>query len=169
MSKKNMKVMETCPCGSGLVFENCCQPHILGLEKPLTAEKLMRSRYTAFVVGAVDYILETHHPDKKKEIDRQGIKDWSEKSQWLGLEILNTDKGQVGDEEGIVEFAAHYIQEGKTYNHHEVSLFKKVDDSWYFFDIHKNRPVKKDDKVGRNDPCHCGSGMKFKKCHGKAA
>ena len=29
-------------------------------------------------------------------------------------------------------------------------------------------PVRKEATPGRNDPCHCGSGKKFKKCHGAA-
>lgn len=163
------EVLKPCPCGTGINYENCCQPHILGLEKPSSAEKLMRSRYSAFVAGEVDYIMSTHHPEKVKEIDRQGVQDWSDSSQWLGLEILSTDAGGAKDDEGLVEFEAKYIQEGKTYNHKEISLFKKVDGQWYFFDVQKNQPIKKDAKIGRNDPCHCGSGQKFKKCHGKAA
>lgn len=166
---KKSELLQNCPCASGIVFENCCQPKLLGLEKAKTAEELMRARYSAFATGNIDFIMQTHHPEKVKEIDRQAIKDWSEKSQWLGLEMVRTEKGTAKDDEGIVEFIANYIQEGKTYNHHEISLFKKIDDNWYFFDIYKNRPIKKDNKVGRNDPCHCGSGVKFKKCHGKAA
>ena len=166
--KKN-EILKACPCGSGLNYENCCQPHILGLEKPETAEKLLRSRYTAFVVGEPDYIFDTLHPDKVKEVDRQGIIDWSKKSQWHGLEVISTEQGGAKDDEGVVEFVAKYTQEGKTYNHHEVSLFKKVDGKWHFFDVKKNKPVKTEKQLGRNDPCFCGSGKKFKKCHGAVA
>ncbi len=160
------EVLKPCPCGTGINFESCCQPHILGLEKPLTAEKLLRSRYAAFVAGNIDYIMETHHPERVKEIDRAGILEWSKKSVWHGLEIVAKEAGEAKDDEGVVEFKASYTQEGRKYDHHEVSLFKKHDGKWHFYDVKKNKPVKTDNKVGRNDPCHCGSGKKFKKCHG---
>lgn len=166
---KKAELLKACPCGTGVNYESCCQPYLLGLEKPDTAEKLLRSRYTAFVVGQPEYIFETLHPDKIKEVDKQGIIDWSKKSQWHSLEILSTEDGKAKDEEGIVEFVAKYTQEGKTYNHHEISLFKKYEDRWTFFDVKKNRPVKTERQIGRNEPCFCGSGKKFKKCHGMAA
>ncbi len=33
--------------------------------------------------------------------------------------------------------------------------------------VEKARPVRTGPKVGRNDPCPCGSGKKYKHCHGK--
>ncbi|MCP5463779.1 MAG: YchJ family protein [Deltaproteobacteria bacterium] len=158
--------MKECPCGSGINFEGCCQPFHLGLEKAETAEALLRSRYSAFVSGAVPYIMETHHPEKRNEIDENGIRDWAEQATWYGLEIANVEGGGKDDDEGVIEFYAKYNQEGKTYNHHELSLFKKHDGAWYFYDVQKNRPVRTENKLGRNDPCHCGSGKKYKKCHG---
>jgi len=61
---------------TGINFENCCQPHLLGLEKPTTAEKLMRSRYTAFVAGKMDYVVNTHHPETVGELDKKAITAW---------------------------------------------------------------------------------------------
>ena len=161
------EILKPCPCGSGINFESCCQPHILGLEQPLTAEKLLRSRYTAFVAGETDYIMSTHHPEKIKEFDKQGIIDWAKNSVWNGLEVISTEQGSETDDEGIVEFKANYIQAGATYNHHEKSLFKKADGKWYFYDVQKNQPIRIENKIGRNDPCSCGSGKKLKKCCGK--
>jgi len=162
-------ILKPCPCGTGIIFENCCQPLILGLEKARTAQRLLRSRYTAFVAGEVDYIHKTHHPEKISDIDKEAVKDWAENSHWHGLEVVNIERGQEKDDEGVIQFIAKYTQEGKTYNHDEISVFKKLDGEWYFYDVQKNQPIKKDNKVGRNDPCFCGSGIKFKKCHGKAA
>lgn len=163
------KVKESCPCGSGVSYESCCQPKHLGSEKAKTAEELLRARYSAFVVGQVDYVLETHHPEKAHEVDRNSIEDWSKSATWHSLEIQNVEAGGKDDDEGVVEFLAKYTQDGKTYNHHELGWFKKHDGEWRFFDVKKNQPVVKERKTGRNDPCFCGSGKKFKKCHGLAA
>ena len=88
-------------------------------------------------------------------------------STWHGLEVVETVNGAEKDDEGIVEFIARYTQEGTTHKHHERSLFKKQDDQWYFFDIEKNLPIVNESRIGRNDPCVCGSGKKYKKCCGK--
>ena len=161
------EILKPCPCNSGVNFENCCQPHILGLEKPLTAEKLMRSRYTAFVANELDYLVATHHPETLDTLDKNGLNVWMKQSTWHGLEVVETVNGAEKDDEGIVEFIARYTQEGTTHKHHERSLFKKQDDQWYFFDIEKNLPIVNESRIGRNDPCVCGSGKKYKKCCGK--
>lgn len=166
---EKVNLMDPCPCQSGVNYENCCQPKHLGSEKAKTAEELLRARYAAFVVGNIDYIMDTHHPEKKQEIDRDSIEEWSKHSTWHSLEIQAKEAGEEGDEEGVVDFVAKYTQDGKTYNHQELGWFKKHNGEWYFYDVKKNRPVVKDAKIGRNDPCHCGSGKKFKKCHGQAA
>jgi len=161
------EVLKPCPCESGINFESCCQPVIKGAEKAESAEQLLRARYSAFVSGDVDFIMVTHHPEKVDDIDKSSIKSWSRESQWMGLEIVNVDKSAEKDGEVAIDFVAKYLQEGKTYKHAESSLFKKTDGSWYFYDVRKNQPVKTESKIGRNDPCHCGSGKKYKKCHGK--
>ena len=163
----NVNIMEPCPCGTGVNFANCCQPHLLGLEKPDTAEKLLRSRYTAFVAKQVDYILQTHHPETVKDIDKNSIKEWSENSTWQGLEIVDVDNNLTAQGETTIEFIARYAQSGVTQVHRETSLFKKSDDAWYFYDVKKNAPIKNENKIGRNDPCKCGSGKKYKKCCGQ--
>lgn len=163
------EILRSCPCGSGINFENCCQPHLLGLEKPLTAEALMRARYSAFVAGEVQYIIDTNHPDTKNDLDEEAIAAWSENSEWLGLEVVLTEKGSAQDTEGVVEFVAKYSLHGENQFHHERALFKKKDDDWYFYDVKKREPIRNENKIGRNDPCLCGSGKKFKKCCEKKA
>ncbi len=159
------ELMQPCPCESGIIFENCCQPYLLGLQKAETAEVLLRARYSAFVSGNIDYIIETHHPEKRNEIDRNSVSEWAKGSQWHGLNVLSVVGGAATDSEGTIEFIAKYTQDGKSYEHRECSLFKKHDGAWYFFDIAKNLPIKNTQKIGANDPCFCGSGKKYKKCH----
>jgi SEC-C motif domain protein len=160
--------MESCPCGSGRAYDNCCGPYIAGKAKPSTAEELMRSRYAAYVKKAVDYIVGTCLIDEEHGIDKDATKRWSEKSSWLGLTILNTDKGGPSDEEGVVEFKASYVLDGLRENHHERAAFVKRDGVWLYADgeIIPETVVREGPKVGRNDPCPCGSGKKFKKCCG---
>ncbi len=163
MEKENL-----CPCGSGRDYSECCEPYITGVQNPLTAEALMRSRYTAYVVHAVDYIVKTCVKKSENDIDFEQTKAWSEKSTWLGLTILSTDKGGVSDTEGTVEFEARYEQNGLRDRHHEKASFKKENGVWLFDEgvIVPETIVRSNPKVGRNDPCPCGSGKKYKHCCG---
>ena len=88
----------------------------------------------------------------------------AENADWDSLEILNTTKGGEKDDEGTVEFVAKYDLNGEDKIHHENSLFKKQDGAWYFYDVIKRQPIVKEAEPGRNDPCPCGSGKKYKKC-----
>ncbi len=158
-----------CPCGSTLPETQCCLPLIQGKSKAKTAEALMRSRYTAFVKGEIDYILATHHSRTVGEVDRAGIEDWSSKSEWLGLTILETAMGGEKDEQGTVTFHVKYKMDGQVHDHREHSLFEKEKGEWRFLDAQagKTDTIRREaPKVGRNDPCSCGSGKKFKKCCG---
>jgi SEC-C motif domain protein len=163
--------MENCPCGSDRPYEDCCGPYISGKAKPATAEALMRSRYTAYANKAIDYIVDTCLRDDEHGIDIEATKRWSETSTWLGLKILKTDKGGSSDEEGMVEFKATYVQGGLRENHHEKAAFVKRDGAWLFADgeVIPETVVREGPKVGRNDPCPCGSGKKYKKCCGAAS
>jgi len=85
----------------------------------------------------------------------------------LGLDILSTEQGGENDEEGVVEFLARYKLSNVTVPHRERATFRKVDGKWYFVDGKElNAPTVRNEgpKVGRNDPCPCGSGKKYKKC-----
>jgi SEC-C motif-containing protein len=97
---------ESCPCGTKRPFSECCGPALAGTAAPATPEALMRSRYTAFVKHDVDYIFKTIAPNHRGDFDRQGVEDWSRKSEWLGLDIIATEKGGPADDTGTVEFAA---------------------------------------------------------------
>ena len=158
-----------CPCGTQKPYEECCGPLHEGA-KPETAEELMRSRYSAFVKKNIDYIGATHLPGTT-DFDPTEAKDWADNSIWNGLEIVKTEKGQKDDKFGVVEFKALYSDKNdNNYVHHEIAKFKKQDDTWYYDDgqIVGHEPLRRTTpKVGRNEPCVCGSGKKFKKCCGK--
>jgi SEC-C motif-containing protein len=158
-----------CPCCSGKKYADCCQPFHKGGALPDTAEKLMRSRYSAYVNHLIDYIEITSDPRFRDSFDKEAALEWSKTSEWLGLEIVATRDGHPGDQQGEVEFKARYQRDGKETVHHEVSLFtfSTKEKRWFYTDGKEMlEPLRAEAKVGRNDPCPCGSGKKFKKCHG---
>ncbi len=160
---------DLCPCGSKKTFDECCGPYLMGDNDPPTAEALMRSRYTAYAMGSIDYLYKTSCTKIQKEFDADGCKQWSENSTWTGMEIVRTEGGGENDNEGVVEFIAHYTIKDKPVQHHETSTFQRIDGKWRFMDgeIAKKEPIRREaPKVGRNDPCPCGSGKKYKKCCG---
>ena len=159
-----------CPCLSGSEFEKCCEPILLGKEKPATAEKLMRARYTAFTKVDMDFIDKTHDPKTRKNLDSEANHKWAENAEWSGLKVLSTNGGGPGDDSGTVEFKVNFDMGDWPEEHHELSSFVRRSGQWYFSDG-KNpsiTQVTRGDKVGRNDPCPCGSGKKYKKCCGNA-
>ncbi len=167
---KDEKIMSECPCGSGESYEVCCAPFHKGEQFPATAEQLMRSRYCAYVVGEIDYIHTTLHPDHRSDHDLAAAKKWSRDSDWLGLEVITTESGGVEDQTGVVEFKANYRDRGGIRQAHEVSRFERVDGHWVYVDGEMPKPEtvrNEGGKVGRNDPCPCGSGKKYKKCCGQ--
>ncbi len=162
--------MTDCPCGTGRAYSECCEPLITGARPAGTAEELMRSRYTAYVRAEVDYLLSTIHPSKRTSHDPKAMRKWSEGADWLGLEILACTGGGSDDDTGTVEFVARYRENQRRQEYREIAEFKKVDGVWYFYD--GNSPVipqivRNAPKIGRNDPCPCGSGKKYKKCCGR--
>jgi len=158
-----------CPCGSGLTFSACCEPHLTGAKLPPTPEALMRSRYSAFATGNIDYLEETLLPGTREDFDRKGAADWAAASEWTGLEIRHTQGGGPGEAEGVVEFVAHYTQAGDKRLHHETSSFRRDGGRWFYVDGIMGARPRHVEKIGRNDPCSCGSGKKYKKCCGVAA
>lgn len=163
-----------CYCGNTIAFAECCEPYLLGSKRAETPEKLMRSRYTAYVTQNIAYLKSTLTPKDRATFREADTKEWS-KAEWQGLEVLSA-KGNT------VEFTAKYKMNGKEYEHHEVSTFKKIDNQWYFLEgdshvhedghghHHHHAPVapivRLEPKINRNDPCLCGSGKKYKKCCG---
>lgn len=152
-----------CPCGSKRTYTECCQPYIQGKHAP-TAEALMRSRYTAYTLRDVQYLIKTTHPGQQERVTQQKIYQQSTSTLWQKLEVVNTKRGIASDVTGIVEFRASFKESpsGPEKVHHECSSFAKKDGRWYF--VFPKMALIKTKTVGRNDLCPCGSGKKFKKC-----
>ena len=165
----------TCPCGSNLTYQQCCEIAHNNHKNVETPEQLMRSRYSAHVLGLVDYVVATYHPSCHAEDQREGITQ-SIDSDWCQLEVIKAEAGS-NENEGFVEFNAYFNEDGKRYCLSERSRFVKEHGLWYYIDGTFPQDEKEPDprlsqpisnlKVGRNDPCICGSGKKFKKCCGK--
>ncbi|XAS67252.1 YchJ family protein [Micrococcaceae bacterium Sec5.7] len=118
-----------CPCLSGEPYADCCGRFHSGDADALTAEQLMRSRYTAFVLLDADYLLRTWHPSTRpSELDLDPGMEWRQ------LDIESTGHGGPLDTEGTVEFKAHFRHDGERGVHHETSRFLRVDRRWYYLD-----------------------------------
>jgi len=115
-----------CPCLSGLPYAECCEPLHLGAAAP-TAERLMRSRYSAFAVGDEAYLATTWHPSS-----RPADLTLNPDQKWVSLEIVGRTKGGLLDTEGTVEFRAAYRFEGARYEQHENSRFVRLDKRWVY-------------------------------------
>ena len=159
-----------CPCGLDLTYDDCCGPVISGERSAAAPEELMRARYTAYSQVEMDFLRSSVHPDFRKDEDSEGARDWAENSDWHGLEIIATEAGGPEDETGVVEFVASYSYDGEDKQYHEVAEFRRSEGDWFFTE---GRPgvrkpvVRSEPKTGRNDPCHCGSGKKYKRCCGR--
>ena len=123
---------DKCPCGSGVEFEACCGGIVDGRRSALTAEALMRSRYSAYILKKVDYLVETTHPDERSDDLHKSIRKWMKQVEWLKLHVVATADGLDGDTEGRVEFIAEYLTDAGPGRHHECSVFEKIGDSWYY-------------------------------------
>lgn len=159
--------MTTCPCGSGTDIDTCCGPYLGGAPAP-TAEALMRSRYTAFVRDDMAHVERTFVREEREKFDLAETEDMFGSVEWQGLEIIDTVAGGVDDETGIVEFTARFKKDGAALVHRERSTFQREDGNWVYVDgdIDLKETPRRVQKVGRNEPCPCGSGKKFKKCCG---
>lgn len=130
----------------------------------------MRARYSSYATGDVGFLKSSMVIEAQADFDEASSKAWSAAAEWHGLEIVATEKGGVNDDEGVVEFRALYTANGEFCNHHERSTFVRENGEWRFNDgdFVKEKPIEREEpRVGRNDPCPCGSGKKYKKCCGK--
>jgi SEC-C motif-containing protein len=150
-----------CPCGSGVTLAECCDPYHAGVAAP-SAEALMRSRYSAYVLGLIDYLIDTTLPVQQSGLDRVAIAAWSAESSWLGLQVQQVEhvanSSTAAPEHAWVCFTVRWHDGQTEQAHAERSAFVTHAGRWYFID--SSEPL----KAGRNDPCPCASGQKFKKC-----
>lgn len=148
---------EQCLCGSGEMYAQCCAPYHSSEKSAENAEKLMRSRYCAYVKYNIDYIVKTTVPAQQQLLDQSAMLKWSQETQWAKLEVLAFHP-KVSKIHAQVEFKA-YFQDGLTISaHHELSTFTFIAGKWYFLDPTTEL------KITMKQPCICGSGKKFKQC-----
>lgn len=126
-----MTQAHSCPCGSGKAYAACCGPFLDHDALPATAEQLMRSRYTAYVLGREDYLRATWHASTQP-VDLGAA--LTGRVKWLGLQIRRTEAGGAADREGAVEFVARYKRDGRAGRLHEVSRFVREDGRWLYVD-----------------------------------
>jgi SEC-C motif-containing protein len=128
---KNIRTADedSCSCGSGREYTQCCGRYISGGESPQSAEQLMRSRYCGFVRCDERYLLATWHPETRPSKVRL-----DEQQRWLGLSIRAIEAGGLDDLSGSVEFVARFKVEGKGFRLHEISRFEKIEGRWYYLD-----------------------------------
>lgn len=170
--------MQLCPCrisptlaflSAPMVYADCCQPYHDAFDKnddkvnhvkAESAERLMRTRYSAFVLVKPDYIVKTTVPAQQALLDIKAIEKWARETNWAGLEIVS-HTAKLGKRHAQVEFKAFYTKpDGQQAAHHELSSFVEVDGRWYFLDPTVEMAI------SQKQPCICGSGEKFKRCCG---
>jgi SEC-C motif-containing protein len=159
MKNKIKNLTGLCPCGSTREIKKCCLPLIQGDEIALTVEQLMRSRYTAYALREPEYIVNTWHVDTRPNdlvLEKSTI--------WSGLKILKASNRTANT--AWVEFIAYFENNRVPGQMHERSRFLYLTDRWFYID---GEQIESDTQhklklPGRNDPCHCGSGRKYKKC-----
>ncbi len=154
--------MTLCPCGSGRPLQDCCGPYLEGSPAP-SPETLMRSRYTAFVLGRLDHVERTHAPEIREDFNRAEAEHMVSECEWRGLEVRNTSED---DDTGTVEFMIRFHRDGQDFYQHELASFRREEGRWLYVsgEVNPKPPQRRVTKVGRNDPCPCGSGKKHKKC-----
>lgn len=122
-----------CPCGSNIHYNDCCKVFHQGEEVAETAEKLMRSRYSAYVKNNKDYLLKTWHPSTRPNAQEFEL-DSNSEFRWLELQVIKTEAGLERDNEGLVHFQANYRFQGQMGQMTEASKFIKEDGEWYYID-----------------------------------
>ncbi|WP_432696277.1 YchJ family protein [Marinobacterium sp. YM272] len=123
-----------CPCGSGKTFAQCCEPALNGTRPAPTAEALMRSRYCAFAIGAVEYLLQTIAPEKRQEGDAELLTEQTQVTTWTGLKILSTRNGTENDSLGEVSFEARFESGPSKGVLREHSRFRRDAQRWVYVD-----------------------------------
>ncbi len=128
-----MSALFPCPCGSQTPYAQCCEPfHVQG--KAPTAEALMRSRYSAFALKLVPYLVATTHPDARTKTLKEEISLTCKRLVWIHLDVLDVWQGGEKEKVGKVRFRATYLEEGKEGVHEEYSRFKRHKGAWMYVD-----------------------------------
>lgn len=155
-----------CPCGSGKPFGACCAQYINGAPAP-DAEALMRSRYTAYVVGALDHVAATHAEEVRDDFNRAEAERLVRVCQFQELDIRKVvENGDCAQ----IDFMIRFRRDNKDMIQVELAEFRRENGRWLYAGGKLSAQVSQRTvtRVGRNDPCPCGSGKKAKKCCGTA-
>ena len=121
-----------CYCGQNKTYKDCCEVFHLNHGKTETAQQLMRSRYSAFVLANGDYLMQTHRSSTRPISEKKAIVKWAKSVEWIKLEILETTKGLEHDDEGTVTFNAYFYDNKSIDVIHEKSAFIKENNKWYY-------------------------------------
>ncbi len=115
-----------CPCNPVKLYAECCEKAHKNIAAATTAEILMRSRYSAFVIANINYLQESHHKSTRpSNSEKREILAWTKSVEWVKLEVLKTT-------ENTVEFKAFFMENGAINVIHENSLFVKENDCWFY-------------------------------------
>lgn len=126
-----------CYCGNNKTYKKCCEVFHLNNGKTETAEQLMRSRYSAFVLADGDYLMDTHHGSTRPIKEKKAIVKWAKSVQWIKLEVLEITNGLESDIEGTVTFNAYFYENGNIDVIHEKSAFLKENNQWLYLGLRK--------------------------------
>ena len=163
-----MEDQKHCYCGSEKKYSECCGPVIEGAAPARTPEELMRARYSAHCLHNYTFLVTSTHPDHRQGVSEEEISQWAQHVEWTGLEVHSATPGET-ETDGNVSFTAHFAIKDTPQELREDAVFEKVDGEWLYVDghVHGQEPYRREAaKIGRNDPCPCGSGKKYKKCCG---
>jgi SEC-C motif-containing protein len=158
-----------CPCGTHKTYALCCGVFIDAEKIAPTPETLLRSRYTAFTQGNVEYIADTMRGAATQQFDAENARRWAQHAVWLGLEVIRAQPVTDSDNKAFAEFIIRYRWQGKIESIHEISEFQRENARWYYVNGEPGAATaqrRNTVKIGRNDPCPCNSGKKHKKCCG---
>lgn len=123
-----------CPCNPSKKYSDCCEKAHQNIQTVLTAEVLMRSRYSAFVLADINYLKKSHYSSiRPSDKENKEILQWTKSVEWIKLEVLNTTKGTKKDLTGTVEFKAFFIENAKIDVIYENSSFCKENNHWVYF------------------------------------
>ena len=154
---------QPCPCGSGQSFASCCDRLLTGAQPAADAEQLMRARFTAHVVHDFRFLHETHRPSAGKPfVPEEG----TPAMKWTKL-VVHAHETGPGPDKSFVDFSAYGTEEGVEKVLHEKAEFLRVGGTWLYNREARLGPAPYKaaaPKPGRNDPCPCGSGKKYKQC-----
>lgn len=149
----------------------CCGAYLAGIALPKTPEALMRSRYTAYSLGNIEYIKQTMQGKPHIAFNELKAKNWAKRVHWIGLVVFkmngidNMNEIKKNENQGWVEFIATYLNKTHLNTIHEISEFERINGQWFYVDGQLIADSGLQKILSRQDLCPCGSQKKIKNCH----